>query len=121
MPAHNVRRAFIILHAALGLGLVVGTLQTFLHTMREHGGLNLHLGFLIAVEGIGALLFLIPQTLRVGAVALLIVLVGGFALHVTRGELEVQLLVYAAAVWFVMVHGAAWGARPPDAHVAVLG
>jgi len=116
MPAHNVRRAFIVLHAALGLGLMVATLQTFLHAMREHGGPDLHLGFVIAVEGIGALLFLIPQTLRVGAIALLIVLVGGFAVHVTRGELEVQLLVYAAAVWFVMVHGPAsgWESKPPE-------
>ncbi len=112
MPTPNVRRAFIVLHAALGLGLLVATLQTFLHMMHEHGGPGFHLGFVIAMEGIGAVLFLIPRTLRVGAIALLIVLVGGFATHLTRGEFEVQLLVYAAAVWFVMAHGAAWGPRP---------
>ena len=118
MAAPNVRRAFIILHSALGLGLLVATLQTFLHAMREHGGPDLHLGFVIALEGIGGVLFLIPQTMRVGAIALLIVLVGGFVVHLTRGELEMQLLVYAAAVWFVFVHGAAWGPRPPDSPVA---
>lgn len=118
MPDPNVRRAFIVLHAALGLGLLATTLQTLLHAMREHGGLGLHLGFLVALEGIGAVLFLIPRTLRVGAIALLIVLVGGFVLHLTRREFEVQLLVYSAAVWFVFVHGAAWGARPRDAAVA---
>jgi hypothetical protein len=107
-----------MLHAALGLGLLVATLETFLHAMHEHGGPDLHLGFVIALEGIGAVLFLIPRTLRVGAIALLIVLLGGFAVHVTRGELEVQLLIYAAGVWFVMVHGAAWGAPSPDSQVA---
>ena len=117
MAAPNVRRAFIVLHSVLGLGLLVATLQTFLHMMREHGGPGFHLGFVIALEGIGAVLFLIPQTLRVGAIALLIVLLGGFTVHLTRGELEMQLLVYAAAVWFVLAHGAAWGARPPDSDV----
>jgi len=118
MAALNVRRAFMVLHSALGVGLLVATLQTFLHAMREHGGLDFHLGFVIALEGIGAVLFLIPRTLRVGAIALLIVLVGGFGVHLTRGEFEVQLLVYSAAVWFVFVHGPAWGARPPDSAVA---
>lgn len=112
MPASNVRRAFIVLHAVLGLGLLVATLQTLRHMLGEHGGPGLHLGVVIALEGIGTVLFLIPQTLRIGAVMLLIVLVGGFAVHLTRAELEVQLLIYAAAVWFVSVHGAEWGARP---------
>ena len=118
MAAPNVRRAFILLHSALGLALLVATLQTFLHALYEHGGPDLHLGFVIALEGIGTVLFLIPRTLRFGAIALLIVLVGGFAVHLTRGELEMQLLVYAAAVWFVLAHGAAWGAGPPESAVA---
>jgi uncharacterized membrane protein YphA (DoxX/SURF4 family) len=108
----------MVLHAALGVGLLAATLQTFLHAMSEHGGPNLHLGFIIALEGIGAVLFLIPRTLRVGAIALLVVLLGSFAMHVTRGEFEAQLLVYAAAVWFVMAHGAAWGGRRLDADAA---
>lgn len=118
MAAPNVRRAFIVLHAAVGLGILVATLQTLLHMMREHGGLGFHLGFVVALEGIGAVLFLIPRTLRVGAIALLIVLVGDFTVQLTRGELEVQLLIYAAAVWFVLVHGAAWGQRRPDSAAA---
>lgn len=117
MTARSARRAFIVLHATLGLGLLVATLQTFLHMMREHGGPGLHLGLVIALEAIGAVFFLIPNTLRVGAVALLIVLLGGFAVHLTRGELEVQLLIYAAAVWFVSAHGAAWGTRSAPADV----
>lgn len=114
MTAPNVRRAFIVLHAVLGLGLLAETLQTFLHMMREHGGPGRHFGFVLALEAIGAVLFLIPKTLRVGAVALLVVLLGGFAAELTHGDLEVQLLIYAVAVWFVMAHGAVWGRRSAD-------
>ena len=70
-----------------------------------------HLAFVAALEMIGALLLLIPRTLQVGAVALLIVLIPGFVVHLARGEWELQLLIYAAGVWFILVHGAAWG-RP---------
>ena len=118
MDIPSVRRAFMALHWALGLGILVATLQTLLHVTREHGGPDLHMGFLVALESVGAVLFLIPRTLRVGAVALLIVLLGGFAVHVARGELEVQLLIYAAGVWFVMVHGAVAPAHPPAPDVA---
>lgn len=104
----------MLLHAVLGLGLLAATLQTLLHGIREHGGVGLHLGFLVALEGIGAVLFLFSRTLRIGAAALLIVLVGGFVLHLWRGEVEVHLLIYAAAVWFVLVHGAAWGGPQSD-------
>jgi hypothetical protein len=47
-------------------------------------------------------LFLIPRTIRWGGVILLVILLLGFAEHLTRGELELQLLIYAAGVWFVM-------------------
>lgn len=119
MAAPDVRRAFVVLHLALGLGILVATLQTLLHVTQEHGGPNLHVVFLVAAETIGAVLFLLPQTLRIGAVVLLILLLGGSVVHLTRGELEVHLLVYAAGVWFVMVHGAAWEARPRTSGVAV--
>jgi hypothetical protein len=80
--------------------------------MRAHGfG---HLALVGAVEMIGALLLLIPRTLKVGGVALLVVMIPGFVVHLTRGEWEPQLLIYAAGVWFVMVHGAEWG-RPARA------
>jgi hypothetical protein len=115
MAMLDARRAFMVFHATLGLGLLAATLQTFLHAMREHGGPDLHLGFVIGLEGMGALLFLIPRTLRLGAIALLIVLLGGFAVHLTRNEWEIQLLVYAAGVWLVLAHGAAWGRRPTGA------
>lgn len=107
MAVPQVRRAFMVFHAVLGLGLLVTAHNTLFHALHEHGvG---HLAFVAGLEFIGAILLLIPRTLKVGGLALLVVLIPGFIVHLTRGEWELQLLIYAAGVWFVMVHGAAWG------------
>jgi len=116
MASHQVRRAFMLFHAVLGLGLLIMAHNALFHALHEHGfG---HLMLVAAVEFVGALLLLIPRTLKVGGFALLVVLVPGFVVHLTRGEWELQLLIYAAGVWFVMMHGAAWGRPTPTSGVA---
>ena len=111
MTSPNVRRAFMMFHAVLGGVLLILGHNTLFHALHAHGvG---HLAFVAALEMIGAILLLIPRTLKVGGVALLVVLLPGFVAHLTRGEWELQLLIYAAGVWFVMVHGAAWGRPAP--------
>jgi hypothetical protein len=111
MAAKQERRAFMLLHAVLGLGLLIMGHNALLHALHEHGfG---HLTFVAGLEFVGAILLLIPRTLKVGGFALLVVLIPGFILHLTRGEWELQLLIYAAGVWFVMVHGAAWRRTAP--------
>jgi len=97
----------MLFHAVLGGVLLVLSHNTLFHALHAHGGG--HLALVAGVEMVGALLLLIPRTLKIGAVALLVVLVPGFVVHLTRGEWEWQLLIYAAGVYFVMVHGAAWG------------
>lgn len=116
MAHQPVRRAFMLFHAVLGLGLLIMGHNTLFHALHEHGfG---HLTLVAGVEFVGAILLLIPRTLKVGGLALLVVLVPGFIVHLTRGEWELQLLIYAAGVWFVMVHGAAWGRPTPTSGVA---
>lgn len=110
MATANVRRAFMVFHAVLGGGLLIMGHNALFHALHEHGiG---HLTLVAGLEVVGALLLLIPRTLRAGGVALLVVLVPGFVVQVTRGEWEPQLLIYAAGVYFVMIHGAAWGRGP---------
>ena len=112
MTPPNVRRAFMIFHAVLGGVLLILSHNVLFHALHAHGfG---HLALVGSVEMIGALLLLIPRTLKVGGVALLVVMIPGFVVHLTRGEWEPQLLIYAAGVWFVMDHGAEWG-RPASA------
>ncbi|MGH8370398.1 MAG: hypothetical protein ACRESC_05400 [Gammaproteobacteria bacterium] len=64
-----------------------------------------HALILGTIEAVAAVLFLIPKTMRTGSVALLVILVLAFALHALRGELNLTLLVYAAGVIFVGLHG----------------
>ena len=112
MTGPHVRSAFMIFHAILAGVLLILSHNALFHSLHEHGiG---HLTFFAALELVGALLLLIPRTLTLGGVMLLVVLIPGFIVHLARGELELQLLIYAAGVYFVMVHGAAWG-RPGSA------
>lgn len=112
----SVRRAFMILHAVLGGVLLLLSHNALFHSLHEHGfG---HLTFVAALELVGAVLLLIPRTVKIGGAMLLVVLIPGFIVHLTRGEWELQLLIYAAAVYFVMVHGAAWGRTRPASGVA---
>jgi len=102
MTAANVRREFRLFHAILGLGLLIMSLQTLVHALRELHGDHRHLALVAGLEAAGAVLFLIPRTIRWGGFILLVVLLVGFAEPLTRGELELQRLVYAAGVWFLM-------------------
>jgi len=58
-----------------------------------------------STEALAALLFLIPRSLRIGAVTLLLVFAAAFLIHALRLALRADLLVYAGAVAFVAVHG----------------
>ena len=101
------RRAYLLFHGVLGVGLLIMCLETLLHAVREFEGAHRHLAFVGGLEALGAVLFLIPRTVRWGGVLLLITLLGGFAVHLTRGEWPLSLLIYAAGVWLVMVQGPA--------------
>jgi hypothetical protein len=109
MPEQTIRRAFMLFHAVLGGVLLIMSHNAFFHALHEHG--TGHLIFVAGLEMAGALLLLIPRTLKLGGTALLAVLVPGFIFHLTRGEWELQLLIFAAGVWFVMAHGPAWGRK----------
>jgi len=114
MVAPDVRRSFIIFHLVLGLGLLIGSAETLLHALGHAVGHSdhayNHLAVVAGLEAMGAVLFLLPGTLRAGGIILLITILGAWAVHSLRGELRFDLLIYAAGTWLVMVHGAAWGA-----------
>lgn len=103
MTAVNVRREFRLFHAILGIGLLILSLQAMRHALGEHeGGGRLHLALVSGLQAAGAALFLLPRTVRWGGAILLLILLVGFTEALTRGELELQRLIYAAGVWFVM-------------------
>ena len=119
MATPALRRAFIIFHLALGVGLLVASLQTLAYALGLAGHIRIHLSTLASVEALGAALFLLPHTLRLGAILLLLTIGIALAVHTVEGEWRPDLVIYAAGTWFVLVHGAAWTGQPGRSDVAV--
>ena len=101
-----VVRAFLVFWWTLGLLLIGHSVETAWYALsaRRHG-IDLHVAGLASVEAIAALLFLVPTTMRAGGSGLLAVFAIAFVLHAIKGELASQLVLYAVAVSFVVVHG----------------
>ena len=113
MHSPLVRRSLVAFHLVLGVGLLIGSVQTLLDATSNWGSrASLHLALLAGVEALGAALFLIPRTLRVGAALLLLALVVAFVTHGVLGHWRWDLAIFAAGTWFVAVHGPGWGERP---------
>jgi hypothetical protein len=107
-------RGFLLLWFTTGLVLLIGSIETVqLARGGSHHG-NPHLVLLGAVEALGAALFMVPRTMRIGAAALLLTIGVAFVVHSVIGEFRGDLLVYAAAAAFVGIHGpltrSQWGA-----------
>ena len=107
MAPRSLVRAFLILYVTLGLVVLAQSVQTVIAA--HHGAAitpdRLHALLVGAVEAIAALLFLVPQTMGVGANTLLAVFALAFGLHALEGHPNFTLLVYAAGVLFVRIHG----------------
>lgn len=104
----SLRRAFVAFHITLGVVVFIESVRTALLVLQKHmlNPLGSHLAILAGIEAIAALLFLVPKTLKAGSILLLIVFAFAVTVHGVEGELG--LLVYAAGVLFVFVHGSAY-------------
>src|SRR3989442_11349774 len=105
---NSLRRAFALFHVTLGLVVFWESVDTIRHVSTLHQGnpLGSHLSLLAGIEALAAVLFLLPKTLKVGSWLLLAVFAVAIAVHGIRQELS--LLVFAAGVLFVSVHGSAF-------------
>lgn len=112
MTPTAVRRSFIAFHLVLGLGLLALSIETLLHALAPaNRSTHKHIAGIAIVEGIGALLFLLPPTLGAGALLLLVTVGGAFLIHTVQGQWRPDLAIYAAGVWYVLAHGSEWS-RP---------
>ena len=111
MSSPALRRAFIAFHLTLGVVVLAQSLITVLDAFVAGGARhsNYALAVFAGAEVLAALLFLLPATLKAGAWALLVIFAVAVAFHALHGELQSTLLVYAAGVVLVMVHGSASG------------
>jgi hypothetical protein len=105
MPLRRQTRAFVLLWCTLGLALLGGSLRTAFHALTAGGGSSAHVAALGVFEAASALLFLAPRTMRLGALGLIASFTVALLFHALRLELRWDLLIYAAAVYFVAVHG----------------
>jgi len=104
MPPRSLLRVFFGLWVISGFTL----LYTSTVTVREAwtgSHADPHVAVLGGIEAVAALLFVLPATVRFGAAGLLATLAVAFAAHLVAGELRADLLVYAAVVTFVGIHG----------------
>ena len=100
-----LRRSFAAFHITLGIVVLVESLRTVFAVSQGHDAnpLGSHLAILAGAEAIAAVLFLVPKTLKAASIALLLIF--AFAIVVHGIQRELGLLVYAAGVLFVSVHG----------------
>lgn len=105
MPPRNLMRAFLFLWIVAGVVLLVASVETVHQGWFAAHGVNPHLVLLGGVEAVAAALFLVPRTMRIGAIGLLATIGIALAVHAALGQYRGDLLFYAAAVGFVLVHG----------------
>jgi hypothetical protein len=112
VPQQNdrIRQAFVAFHVTLGLALLWASVHTVLHL----GPTDPHARVVGTMEAMGAAAFLIPATLQLGAVLLLLSVIGALVVHAAAGEFRPDLLVYAAGVLLVALHGSAYRHLPPS-------
>jgi hypothetical protein len=104
LKSRNLVRVFVLLWWTVGVVLLWVSLRTLQEDLvRQHPS---PVALLALLEAVSAALFLFPKTLRLGAAGLLFTLGIAFLVHLFLHQLRWDLLVYAAAVLFVAVHGA---------------
>jgi hypothetical protein len=105
MPPRSLLRGFIALWLLTGVALIAGSVATVRVAIGSNDHANPHVALLAGVEAIAALLFVIPQSMRLGAAGLLATIAIAFVVHAALGQFRADLLVYGAAVTFVAIHG----------------
>jgi hypothetical protein len=105
MPPRNLVRAFLFMWWASGAILAYASVRTVIDALSSAHHRDPHVALLGAVEAASSLLFVIPRTMRAGAVGLLGTIAIAFIVHTTLGQFRGDLVLYAACVTFVLVHG----------------
>ena len=105
MPPQKLMRSFLTLWIVTGVVLLAGSAQTVSSGLSNSAHANPHLVLLGSVEALAAALFLVPRSMRLGAIALLITISAAFGVHTALHQFRGDLLLYAATVSFILVHG----------------
>lgn len=96
------QRAFVALWMTLGVVVLIESARPLLQAISGSETVSQLVVVLASVEILGAVLFLVPRTLKYGAWILLAVFAIAFVAHLAKGELAAPLLVYAAGTFLVL-------------------
>jgi hypothetical protein len=108
MNTSSPTRSMQLLRWTLGIVILIASVQTVWRAYPEihsagHQGIHAWVALVLgSVETIGAILFLLPQTLFAGGWILLVVFAVAFAFHGLQGDFRGDLLIYAAATYACM-------------------
>jgi uncharacterized membrane protein YphA (DoxX/SURF4 family) len=105
MPPLGLVRAFVMQWWTAGIVFLYLSVKTVHQGLQPGSAHDPHLILVGGAEALAALLFLIPRTLRIGAIGLLVIFAAVLLIHALRFELRGDLLVYGCVVSFVAVHG----------------
>jgi hypothetical protein len=105
MPSANLVRAFVVQWWTTGALLFLWSIQTLFKSVESSASHNPHIAILAAIEGVAALLFVLPRTLRIGATGLLLTFAVAFIVHLLLGQFRGDLIFYGVVVCFTAVHG----------------
>ena len=98
--------AFYAMWWVLGSTLFYLSVRTvWVGLQSAHSIMDVHAVLIGSVEAVAAVLFMVPGAMRVGGAGLLATLAIAFVVHLADGHFAAPLLVYAAAVTFVNIHG----------------
>ena len=112
MAAPALRHAFTVFHSALGLGILFLAARTVIDGVTGAHPLPLLLLIGAGIEALGAALFMVPRTLRMGGTIMLLTMTTALVLESLARHWRIDLLIYLAGTSYVMVHGTAGRARP---------
>ena len=99
-------RSIIVFHVTLAVVVFLLSVITANGALKLEGAAepNWLLFILASTEAIAALLFLIPRTTVIGGYLLIVIFVIAFLLHLTIGEYQLPLLIYATGTYFIISH-----------------
>jgi hypothetical protein len=121
MTTQSPNQSMRLLRWTVGIVIAIASIQTVWRAYPEihaagHQGIHAWIALVLGgVETIGAVLFLLPQTLVAGGWILLAVFAAAFAFHGLQSDFRGDLLIYAAATFACISN---LGRRKPENEIA---
>jgi len=103
----TARRALVVLHLTLAIVVIVESVWALLHALEDLSG-HLHYAAAAGLQLVGALLFLVPRTVRVGGWILVATFGLGALLRAWQFDFAGPMFVYAAAALYLTLRGGGW-------------